>query len=236
MPNAPDRNDFLLKDAKPMVRRTLQDNIYQVLKNALFAGEIASGKRLTVRELAERFNVSPMPVREAVRRLASEGALQVLPNGSCRVQMLTEEEREHIRVIRLSLETLALRMAAGKISAEEIRELESCLREFKHALQNMDINACEALNKRFHFTLYKAARSPILMDTIEHIWLRNGPFLRHYLHLFLKKDKKKASHIALVHHEQIVKSMKSGDLNGAIKALQDDLQQPDINYRDLTQK
>lgn len=219
-----------MKVAKLARRKTLQENIYQVLKDALMNGDIAPGKRLTVREISEQFDVSAMPVREAVRRLASEGALEVLPNGSCRVQVLSAEEREQIRCIRLALETLALQLAAEKISKTDIRDLEQILKDLKTALGRADIEACENLNKRFHFTLYRASDAPILVDTIENVWMRHGPFLRQYLRLFLDKDKAKAKHLATFHHEALVKALRQGNLKRAIKALQDDLGQPDISY------
>ena len=95
------------------VRLTLQERTYQAIKNALLSGELIAGQFVTIREIAEKMGTSPTPVREAIRRLLSEGAFELLPNGTVRVRQMTEEQRQHSREIRMLLEGIAVRNELG---------------------------------------------------------------------------------------------------------------------------
>jgi DNA-binding GntR family transcriptional regulator len=87
------------------VRRTLQDNVYDYLREGLMAGEFAPGERLTVRGIAGTIGVSVMPVREAFRHLTSEGALQPLSTGAIRVPVFDLPKLQDIIEIRLNVGT-----------------------------------------------------------------------------------------------------------------------------------
>ena len=73
------------------VRLTLQERTYQAIKDALLNGELTAGQSVTIREIAQTVGTSPTPVREAIRRLLSEGGFELLPNGTIRVRHMTEE-------------------------------------------------------------------------------------------------------------------------------------------------
>jgi len=84
----------------PVETGTLGQRVYSGLRDYLMAGQLHPGQKLTLRELAAALNVSPMPVREAVRRLAAEGALEMLPNRRIRVPVVTKPRfRELLRII-----------------------------------------------------------------------------------------------------------------------------------------
>ena len=161
-----------------LVRRTLQDNVYDYLREALMAGQLAPGERLTVRGVAAATGTSIMPVREAFRRLTSEGALEPLATGAIRVPTLNLARLKDLTDIRLTVEGLAARLAAQRISAEQFHSLVHCDQEVQWALERRDIGAEVKANERFHFCIYRAAQSAELLRIIEHLWLQIGPISR----------------------------------------------------------
>src|SRR6185437_15138287 len=107
----------------PLIRRTLQHNVYDYLRDSLATGELGPGERLTIRGVAERIGTSIMPVREAFRRLTSEGALEPLSSGATRVPVLDFKKLQDLFEIRLSVEGLAARLAANRITESQITAL-----------------------------------------------------------------------------------------------------------------
>jgi DNA-binding GntR family transcriptional regulator len=204
------------------VRRTLQDNVYDYLREALMAGEFAPGERLTVRGIAGTIGVSVMPVREAFRRLTSEGALQPLSTGAIRVPVFDLPKLQDITEIRLNVEGLAARRAANRMTAEEYRELEHCNLEVQLAIDAGDFAAEAKANEHFHFCIYRAAQSTELLRIIEHLWLQIGP----YLSWLLKQGRWRARSRgprAFRHHKNIVLALRRHDADQAEAAIRADL-------------
>jgi DNA-binding GntR family transcriptional regulator len=159
-----------------LTRSTLNDEVYDTLKDALIQGKIAPGAVMTIRSLADSFGTSMMPVREALRRLVAEHILVLLPNRSVTLPVLTQEKFHEITRIRFSLEGLASEEGARRISSDGIAYMEkmTALMERK---ENWGTPASLAHNREFHFTLYKASGMPRLVAMIEGLWLQIGPLL-----------------------------------------------------------
>src|ERR1044072_9457936 len=101
-------------------RNTLNEEVYQQLKQALMTGRISPGSTMTIRSLAASFGISPMPVREALRRLVAEHVLVLLPNRSVSLPVITRERFREITRIRTSLEGLAAEEATPLIAAAHV--------------------------------------------------------------------------------------------------------------------
>jgi DNA-binding GntR family transcriptional regulator len=160
-----------------LVRRTLQDNIYDYLRDGLMSGEYVPGERLTVRGVAARMGTSVMPVREAFRRLTSEGGLEPLSTGATRVPVFDRPKLQDLTEIRLVVEGLAARRAAHRITSQECVILEELNADVLRAAEHGDRAAEARANERFHFYVYRAAQSAELLRIIEHLWLQIGPCL-----------------------------------------------------------
>ncbi len=155
-------------------RGTLHDRVYQEIRRALMSGDFAPGKTLTLKALAQEVGTSIMPARDALRRLATEHALDLLPNRSIVVPVLTPERLNEIRDIRLALESMAAALAAGRMSDRDLADLaEIC--EAMHGQRGSPPNDYLAQNHEFHFRIYRAASRPILVAMIETLWLQIGP-------------------------------------------------------------
>lgn len=159
-------------------RTTVADTVHTSLQQALVVGKFKPGQTLTISSLADTFQTSHMPVREALRRLAAEGALEMRPNGSAHVPEVTRTTLDDICRARVSVERLATELAVQNITATEIEALERL--EADHAVTShlKDIYEMLEKNRAFHFTIYRAAQSPVLLQLISTLWLRYGPFMR----------------------------------------------------------
>src|SRR5210317_892478 len=98
--------------------------VYQLLRNNLLCGRIEPGKSLTIRGLAEILHVSPMPVREALHRLACEGAVEVKNNRRVIVPLMTAEKFSELSDLRILLETHAAERALPYVNDADIEALE----------------------------------------------------------------------------------------------------------------
>ena len=159
-------------------RVTVADSVYQNLRQALVLGRFDPGQGLTIGALADKFQTSHMPVREALRRLGAEGAVEIRANGSAHVPDVTLDTLEDICRARLALEGLATELAVERMTEEDLRALESL--EARHAAtaELRDVYEMLERNRDFHFAIYTAAASPVLLNLIESLWLRYGPFMR----------------------------------------------------------
>ena len=179
----------MLPTLKVTARKTLQENVYDSLKLALMSGEFAPGQQLTVRAITELAGTSPMPVRDAMRRLVAEGALEMQPNGQMRVRLMNLEQRDEAREVRQALEGLALRRAARFVTPEELAEISARDEAMQRALAAGNLRQAIYHNREFHFAIYRAARAPALFQLIEGQWMQNGPFLLLYAETFLATDR-----------------------------------------------
>jgi len=163
----------------PVESGTLGQRVYAGLRDYLMAGQLQPGRKLTLRELAAALNVSPMPVRESVRRLAAEGALEMLPNRRIRVPLMTKTRFRELLRIRIALEGLAVEEAARRIRSEDVDRMEELNRQFAAEMQRRQADGVKLwrINKDIHFLLYEAARMPNLLPLIEGLWLQIGPVL-----------------------------------------------------------
>jgi DNA-binding GntR family transcriptional regulator len=195
----------------------LQDQLYQQIREALLAGRFQPGERLKIRDLAAAWGTSPMPVRGALQRLVAEGALEGEPQRSVRVPAMTRERFQQLFEVRLSLEGLAVELAASRISVAEIKQLHGCIERMEVALEQRDVQAYLADNSQFHLCLYRACANPILLRMIESLWLQVGPFFNR---LFTEAD---LSLRLNDFHEQAFKALQAGDGKAARQAMEQDM-------------
>ena len=159
-------------------RTTIQEAVYQQLRNALMAGSFDPGQVLTIASLAETFGTSNMPVREALRRLAAENALEVASNGSARIPVVTRARLDDLARARIAVEGLATELGAPHLTAADIVRLETIASEQSAIGRSSNVYELMEKNQRFHFTIYSASGSEVLLQLIETLWLRFGPYMR----------------------------------------------------------
>jgi DNA-binding GntR family transcriptional regulator len=163
----------------PLDRQTLGERAYAKLADLLISGRLAPGEKLSLRAAADVLGVSIMPVREAVSRLVADKALEVTPNRAVRVPLMSAEQFRDLTKVRIAIEGHAAAQAAGhrdKGDLALIARAEAAMRaESEHAVP--DLPRAVELNKTFHFAVYEAAHSPILVEIIRALWLKAGPVI-----------------------------------------------------------
>ncbi len=156
---------------------SLRTQVYDSLRDALTAGQFAPGQKLSFRYIASTLGVSLTPVREAIRRLVAEGALEMRPGRSVRVPLMTKAKILELRDIRLALEGLATEKAAAVATRDEVARLRRIAAELVAVRSRGDSPADRLKIREFHFALYGIARQPILLRAIEGLWLQTGPYM-----------------------------------------------------------
>ncbi|WP_170149586.1 GntR family transcriptional regulator [Rhodoplanes roseus] len=156
---------------------SLQERVYQSLRQALLTGHFQPGEPISIRKLADSLGTSPMPVREALKRLMAEKVLVQSSNRQIRVTPFDPKLHEEFVRIRMEIEGYAAERAARIHDAglvDRLREIDAGMVE---AAGQSRTAAALAANQAFHFEIYRAAGYPQLVDMIENLWLRTGPFL-----------------------------------------------------------
>jgi DNA-binding GntR family transcriptional regulator len=203
--------------ARPMkAKATMQTLIYQELRRSLMAGAFMPSAKVTLRSLSAQMGTSVMPVREAINRLIAERALEVIGDRQVIVPVMTAEKFSEIVHWRVQLESAAARAACRYVTPELIAGLEAINAQMLVAVAHDRRETLLRLNHEFHFQIYNAARSTILLPMIESLWLQVGPFT--YFSIPSPKTLWNAKH-----HKDILRALKSGDEDVAAAAISDDI-------------
>lgn len=189
--------------------------VYRAVREALLSGGVAPGDLINIRPIAAQLGISPMPVREALARLVADGALESLANRAFRVPVIDVAGYRELLLIRLRLEGLAGEQAAVRIRPDQLGELRRLhARLAKEGPRSM--RTYLALNRAFHFGVYRASGLPTLVATIETIWLRIGPLLH-------ACEGPSEFESAVERHAAILEGLERGDPTAAGRAIERDL-------------
>jgi DNA-binding GntR family transcriptional regulator len=148
------------------------------LRDALIVGRFDPGQTLTISALATTFGTSHMPVREALRRLAAENALEVSSSGSARVPAVSVARLDDLCRARILVEGLATELGAQQMTPAGIEELEVIVAEHEVIGAQGNVYDMLDMNRAFHFAIYRASGSEVLIQLIDTLWLRYGPYMR----------------------------------------------------------
>lgn len=205
------------EDATDTPRRgELQDRIADELRRALMRGQFFPGQKLSLRSLAEQLGTSPMPVREVVSQLTAAGVLEALPNRSVQVPKLTEAKFKELTQIRALLEGYAAEMACEHCTPALIKSLQKIDADLTRFSKERNVLGILTSNQSFHFGIYAASQSEILLPLIEALWLRAGPAM--YFSL------SEQAHIwDAGTHQDILDCMRAGDAAGTRRAIERDI-------------
>lgn len=148
--------------------KTKVDVIYEILMEDIANGKYKPGERLVISQISKNNDVSDIPVREAVRRLESEGYVQMNANHGPVVGQFSGERLKEIFQIKAVLEGYASRLACDVLTGEDFVQLREYNRLFLEA--GTDKKACSELNMKFHMRIYQNLRERELVNMIEELW------------------------------------------------------------------
>jgi DNA-binding GntR family transcriptional regulator len=180
--------------------RTLAERAFATLHEAIVTGVLAPGERLPIEELAETLEMSPMPIREALRQLDSVGLAENIPHRGARVTELSIEDLREVYEARLALEPLAVRHAAENFTDADAQLAADRLGEHVRASKQRALGPIWASHTAFHFALYEAAKSRWMLRLIHPLWESSERYRFAMLPVRLNLDKRR------LEHEQILQA------------------------------
>ena len=202
----------------PKRNRTLQEQVYEQLRLELLDGEFKPGNTITIRGLAEQLGLSPMPIREALRRLTAERALVLTDTGRVRVPGMTRSKLNQLVNARICLEKQLGIEAIAHVDDKLIDRLKRTNESIDRCIDANDHKGYLKNHRQFHFDLYQAAPWEVIMPLIESVWLQISPYLSftlnlEHLHSYNMNDR----------HLEIIAALEHRDANGLGFAIEADI-------------
>ena len=208
----------------PTKEASLGQSVCMLLTERLIAGQYRPCEKLSLRKVAAGLGVSMMPVREAVSRLVADGALEVTPNKAVRVPILDLKRFRELTALRIEIEGMAAGWAAAARDAADLNAISQAEQAFQaeRAKVRPRLVITVALNQKFHFAVYRAAKSPMLVQIIIGLWLKAGPILNFDM---ARNDAWVSSRVGERCHAAALAAIQRQDGDAARAAIAADIQQ-----------
>ncbi len=195
------------------MERKRSDHIADALESLILDGTFANGERLDEQQLAQRFDVSRTPLREALQRLALSGLVEQIPRRGVFVRQPGPVELMEMFEVMAELEAVCARLAARRISDEALEELHATNERCNAAVKAREADAYFRENERFHAILYQQSGNSFLENECQRLHKRLHPFRRMQLRA---RGRLRQS---MAEHEAIVAALEDGDADRAADAL-----------------
>ena len=199
-------------------RDTLEQRAYTSIRTAIEAGKFEPGSVLNIGELAAQFQISATPVREALKRLQAEQALEVLSSRALAVPKLDRNRIAETRDLRMLIEGFVTENAARNATAADCDYLEQLHEQMLVALEP---SVFLGLNREFHFHIYSLAPFPLAQHIIDLLWLQSGPTFVRLMAYAMERENLKMPFDA--QHRAIVNALRRGDGAAASLAVRTDI-------------
>ncbi len=204
--------------AAPEAVLAAHERVYRTLRLRIMYGELDPGMPMTLRGIAKTFDVSMTPVREAVRRLAAEGALTMSSSGRITTPDLGPERIEELAALRALLEPELAARALPRAHLALIDRLRAINARIAEHVAKREVAGYIRSNLEFHRTIYLRAQAPAMLAVAETVWLQLGPTMRS---LYMEKDRTDLQR----HHRMILAALAAGDEPGLRLAVRTDVTQ-----------
>ena len=192
--------------------------VYQRLRSQILFGEMAPGQAVTIQGLAESLAAGMTPVREAIRRLISDGALVFQGNRRVSVPLLTAADAEQLIYVRKSIQSELARRATSRMRPADLVRLDGIDRAVDAAISAGDVTGYLQRNYEFHAAIYAVADASIMADLADRLWLRFGPSLRVVCGRFGTQNLPDR-------HKDMLAALGRGDAEAAARAMRQDVEQ-----------
>ena len=204
--------------ATRIITPSLAEEAYLALHRRIVRGQLAPGELLLEPALCEELGISRTPLREALKRLASEGLVVMPRNRRARVAPIDAQELEHLFEVEAGLESLAAVLAATRMTNAELKHLESLQERLERLLAKGDRNAYFELNQRIHGLIVAGAKNPVLEET------HRGLLGRLERARYLALDRLGRWEESTEEHREILAALKARDGERAQRLLADHVQ------------
>lgn len=207
-----------LKPIVESIRLPVHELVYRQLRDQVLFGEFEPGQPVTIQGLTDALGVGMTPVREALRRLTAEGALEFLGNRRIAVPVLDAAAIDELGIARKALEPELARRAAQRATAQDVARLTQIDQRLDAAIRRGDVHRYLVENHSFHADLNALAQAPILTEMVDRLWLRFGPSLRVVCGQFGTRNLPDR-------HKDVLAALASNDGEGAAEAMMGDVAQ-----------
>ncbi|MCF7935554.1 MAG: GntR family transcriptional regulator [Synergistales bacterium] len=202
-----------LEQLRPREVAPLREDIYKVLREAIFRGELEAGDHLVETELAERMGVSRTPVREALRRLEAEALVEHVPRKGVVVAGVTEDTIIEVYSIREALETLAITFSKDQATEKELARLDELVEEARRHSHDGEDDALFDAMRSFSELLVETCKRPRLIRLVHtyHNYLQ--PLRSRGLRNHERRD------VAIDEHAEMVEALRRKDEEWAVEVV-----------------
>lgn len=192
------------------------ERVFRLLRNEIMFGELQPGQSLTIRGIADKYNVSMTPAREAVRRLSAEGALTLSKTSRVSTPVLGMDRIEELASLRALLEPELASRALPRVHSTLIDRLTRINSVVDQMAVKRDAVGYIKANIEFHRTLYLRAQAPAILAMAETVWLQMGPTMGS---LYSRLQRQSASD----NHRAALSALHAGDEPGLRLAIRADV-------------
>ena len=184
-----------------------KDALIQKIRTAIISGEYEGGERLVEARICSRYEVSRTPVREALRALAQEGLVEIVPNQGARVRKLNVKDIHDIYDVLIMTEGTACYRAAKNAGGEDITQLEEVQFHLERSIMDINLDLASNLNQKFHKTIYQIADNPYLIQIRQNFWHR----IQWLARFAFSPNNPRQLEITLEQHPEMIGALKSGN-------------------------
>lgn len=189
----------------------LSEQVYNYLLFQILSNELKPGEKIAEAKIAKEFNTSRTPIREAMRKLESQGLIQIFPKRYAQVATFSEKEIQDIGMIRISLDILSIKLVAINGSKAELLNLKSIAVQCLDAFRNNDGVQRRKLDSDFHKELCRISKNNLLFNMQEDLSLKIQFILMHNDFKSVNDEQH------LYQHIQIVDSLIEGNIEHALQ-------------------
>ncbi|MEV6012251.1 GntR family transcriptional regulator [Streptomyces sp. NPDC051976] len=188
------------------------DLVYDTLHQAIAGGDLRPGDRINMDELSRNLGVSKIPIREAVKRLESEGLVVAQMHAGVVVATIDKKEMRGVFLAREAIESLVARLVAERVDDEVLARLDAVQAEMRTALDGGSVDLLPQLNSDFHRVLSEASGYRILTELTEQLLLT----IRRYRVIAPRDDQNWRS--VVEEHDAIIEALRQHDPEAAASA------------------
>jgi DNA-binding GntR family transcriptional regulator len=182
----------------------LSEKAYRLIKQKVITLELPPSAVIDEQVLMQELNLGRTPIREALQRLDSEGLVNIVPHRGTFVNDISITDLQKIFELRAVLEGFCARLAARRITEDQIERMESVLRDLDEA-QDGDHRALMLIDKRFHSLLYASADNEFMAETLDRLYDLS---LRLWHLVLTRLDDVR---LAVEQHRSVLNALKEGD-------------------------
>ncbi len=193
-------------------RELLSQKVYRIIKRDIIRGKLVADTRLFEEKISKQMNISRTPVREALRLLAAEGFVTLIPNSGIVINQVSPQDLLDVLNIRQQLETYAVTLAVQKISEQDINNLETIVQQMEEAVLSGDALYFSNLNSKFHKCIIRISENKKLMEICDNLYKQS----EHWIKALGVPERLRHS---LEEHKEIYQALREKDVESSRQAM-----------------